>query len=348
MAILEISEAELIRLVTHQVGNKSNDEGIKISHDTSSYNEETTLYLIQYFLQSFKSEEFYQFDHSVNLDMNEIYSLVKSIFADKNNFITKSQDIAKLLYDSSTLPNIKTGECNIAYFSQIALSGKNIEAIGIFKSETDTPFIKMIPADKKFLIQHDFGFDLKSIDKGCLIFNTEESSGYRILIVDNTNRTFDAQYWSRDFLQVKAVSDNYHYTKQFMNLTKSFLTEHLPEEFELSKTDKIDFMNRSVEYFKTNEAFDKEDFEENVFQDENLIDSFRKYDQNFREINNLDLIDSFEISSQAVRRQARVFKSVLKLDKNFHVYIHGDKSLILKGRESDGRKYYKIYYNQEQ
>ena len=348
MITLDFSQVELEQLVTHQVGNKSNEEGFTLSTETSSYEDKTLEYLVKYFLNSFKTEEFYMFDHSVDLNMNEVYSLAKSIFASRRDFIQHSQDIAKLLYDSSTLPNIKTGECNIAYFSQIALAGSNVEAIGIFKSETDSPFIKMTPVDNKFLIQHDFGFELKGIDKGCIILNTEENDGFKTLIVDNTNKSADAQYWSRDFLQIKPCSDDYHHTKQFMNITKDFLINQLPEDFDFSKTDKIDFMNRSVDYFKSNESFDKQDFEETVFQDEQLIDSFRRFDQNFRENHNLDLADSFEISSQAVRKQARVFKSVLKLDKNFHIYIHGDKSLIERGTENDGRKYYKIYYHQEQ
>lgn len=61
----------------------------------------------------------------------------------------------------------------------------------------------------------------------------------------------------------------------------------------------------------------------------------------------IDLSNSFEISSQAVKKQTRVFKSVLKLDKNFHIYIHGNKELIEQGIEKDGRKYYKIYYQNE-
>jgi hypothetical protein len=48
-----------------------------------------------------------------------------------------------------------------------------------------------------------------------------------------------------------------------------------------------------------------------------------------------------------VKKQSRVFKSVLKLDRNFHIYIHGDKDLIERGVEKDGRKYYKIYYREE-
>ena len=48
-----------------------------------------------------------------------------------------------------------------------------------------------------------------------------------------------------------------------------------------------------------------------------------------------------------MKKQARVFKSVLKLDKNFHIYIHGDRNRIERGVDEQGRKYYKIYYDQE-
>ena len=54
--------------------------------------------------------------------------------------------------------------------------------------------------------------------------------------------------------------------------------------------------------------------------------------------------DNFEISAQAVKQQARAFKSVLKLDKNFHIYIHGNREMIEQGIDENGRKYYKIYY----
>ncbi|MCB0771369.1 MAG: nucleoid-associated protein, partial [Flavobacteriales bacterium] len=61
----------------------------------------------------------------------------------------------------------------------------------------------------------------------------------------------------------------------------------------------------------------------------------------------VDIQDNFEISAQAVKRQARIFKSVLKLDKNFHIYIHGDRNKIEHGVDESGRKFYKIYYEQE-
>ena len=53
------------------------------------------------------------------------------------------------------------------------------------------------------------------------------------------------------------------------------------------------------------------------------------------------------ISAPAVKKQAKIFKSVLKLDKNFHIYIHGNREMIEQGVEKDGRKFYKIYFEKE-
>ena len=130
-------------------------------------------------------------------------------------------------------------------------------------------------------------------------------------------------------------------------ITKEYVTKQLDQEFEVDKTDQIDLLNRSVSYFKESDSFDKRDFAEKVLQDEAVIESFDSFEDQYRQEYSLQPADSFDISNKAVKKQSRVFKSVLKLDKNFHVYIHGDKSLIERGQEDDGRKYYKIYYNNE-
>ncbi|MCC6583451.1 MAG: nucleoid-associated protein, partial [Chitinophagales bacterium] len=38
---------------------------------------------------------------------------------------------------------------------------------------------------------------------------------------------------------------------------------------------------------------------------------------------------------------------VLKLDRNFHIYIHGNTEMIQQGIDEDGRKFYKIFYQEE-
>ena len=118
-------------------------------------------------------------------------------------------------------------------------------------------------------------------------------------------------------------------------------------DFPVNRAEQIDLMNKSVDYFKSHDNFEQEEFEQEVFEDPQMRQSFRKYDEQYQEEYEVDIPNDFMISSQAVKKQARTFKSVLKLDKNFHVYIHGNRDLIQLCYEEDGRKYYKIYFEEE-
>jgi len=347
MTTLDFTEVGLQQLITHHVGNKFRDEKYLLSSEVTTFEEETKNFLLKYFLLPVKTEEFYSFTHPVKLESNDIFSITENIFASPKKFVLSSQNIAKLVYEQSMHPKIKEGELNVAYFSNVILDDEVVDAIGIFKSETNVPFLKMKSQKSKFIINHEYGFEIKGVDKGCIIFNTDQQNGYKILVIDNANKSTEAQYWKDDFLKVKPVADEFHQTSQFLGIAKDFVTKQLSEDFEVSKADKIDLLNRSVEYFRTHDSFDKKEFENDVFQDSGIIKSFRNFDSNYREENEMELTDNFEISPQAVKRQARVFKSVLKLDKNFHIYIHGNKDLIEQGIEKDGRKFYKIYFQQE-
>ena len=122
----------------------------------------------------------------------------------------------------------------------------------------------------------------------------------------------------------------------------------MPSEFETGKKDQLDYLNRSVGYFKENETFNIKEFENNVFGKEEVIESFRRYGSLYLDRNEIDIADQFEISPSALKKQERIFKSVLKLDKNFHVYIHGRTDLLEKGYDSQkGKHFYKIYFETE-
>ncbi|MBJ7428959.1 MAG: nucleoid-associated protein, partial [Bacteroidia bacterium] len=220
--------------------------------------------------------------------------------------------------------------------------------IGLFKTENKEFYFDSTESISEIKLQLKNGISTNKLDKGCLILNTEEEKGFKVLVVGNTIKSSEAQYWKDNFLKIIEEKSDYHHTKEFMNIAKNFVTKQLNEEFEVSKADQIDYLNRSVDYFKTNDTFDKQEFEKQVFADENVIESFRTFDEAYRKSNELDMMDSFDISTQAVKKQAKVFKSVLKLDKNFHVYIHGDRNLIEQGVDPDGRKFYKLYFKEEE
>jgi hypothetical protein len=344
---IDFTQVEIDKIITHQVGNKLRDEKYCLSDEESILDSDTRNYLLKYFFSLLKTEEFYKFTHAVNIEMNEVFTLTKSIFSKQDSFISGSQDIAKLLYEQSMHPKIKEGQLNISLFKDVIIEDEVVNVLGIFKSETSSPFIQMKKQKSNYSIIHEIGFDLKSMDKGCLIFNTDSESGYKILIIDNASKSNEARYWKDEFLNICIIRNEFHQTNQFLGIAKQFVTKHIDKDLELTKADKIDFLNRSVDYFKKNETFDKKEFEKEVFGDNNVIESFRKFDQTYRQENEVELADNFEISAQAVKKQSRVFKSVLKLDRNFDIYIHGNKDLIEKGIDKDGRKYYKIYYEEE-
>jgi len=347
--MLDFTNCNIGKVIVHQVGNKTNDEDIILSKSLLEINDSRLReLLIKYFLYPFSDVEFYSFSFSnEDFKLNPLYQFATSVFSNQNDFEDVSRSIAKHLYEISLHPQIKSGDLFLASFSNIELNGKLVNGFGIFKSENRQSFLKLNKKSNDFVLNYEDGINIDKLDKGCLVLDIDKENGYQVCVIDKSSKSVEAQYWKEGFLNVKPAKDEYHFTKLFLGITKQFVTKRLPEDFEVSKTDQIDYLNRSVDYFKKRENFDKEEFEAEVFGDSNIIESFRKFGQNYRQENEVELIDNFEISPQAVKKQSKIFKSVLKLDKNFHIYIHGNRDLIEQGIDEKGRKYYKIYYEEE-
>lgn len=334
------------KFIIHFVGNKNNGDGVRFSDVLTDF-ENIEEYIQQLVSNSFKSEEKYQFYFQPDIELNPMYQFISSIFKEKESFIEQSQNIARYLYDKSTHPQIKTGELCVVYFKSAQINNETVDCIGLFKSENKATILKVNTTEDGFDIKDEKGININKLDKGCLIFNIKKEDGYLVSVVDNINRNAEAKYWKEEFLGVQPIKNEFHQTNQFLGIAKQFVTKQLVEDFDVTKAEQIDLLNRSVDYFKANNKFEKEEFEKEVFQNNEMIESFRSFDSSYRNDNKVKLSDKFDISSQAVKKQARAFKSVLKLDKNFHIYIHGNKDLIEQGTEKDGRKYYKIYYKDE-
>jgi hypothetical protein len=347
--MVDFTNAELKKLIIHRVGNKLLEDGVTLSNEQIDIAKQPELskVLSTYFLSQFKEPVFYNFHHVSSLDLNEIYSIANDLFQSIRGFTKKSKDIANILYEYSNHPKIKSGELYVVYFDSCVINNEETNALGIFKSENKETFLKIFEQDDNLNVNYDDGISIKRLDKGCLIFNIEADDGFKACIVDNLNSGQEAQYWKDEFLKLKPVADNYFQTKNYLELARNYVTERLDEDFEVSKADQIDYLNRSLDYFKKNEQFNEQDFAKDVFEHQEVIKSFKKYKNDFQDEHDLSIVGEFDISTPAVKKQTRIFKSVLKLDKNFHVYIHGDRELIEKGVDEDGRKYYKLFYKEE-
>ncbi len=337
---------ELEKLVIHFVGNKTNGEGIRLSNNATQF-DKVKVYIEQLITKNFKSQEFYCFYFLPTLHLNPMYEFVSSIFENNDSFIEQSFNIARILYDKSTHPQIKAGELCISYFKECELFEEGADCIGIFKSENKETILKVAPVKDGFELNDEKGINTNKLDKGCLIFNKEKENGYVVAVVDNTNKGAEAKYWIDDFLHVKPRNDAYNQTKDILSMAKNFVLHELPQQMQVSKSEQIELLNKSVQYFKDNDSFSMERFAQEVMRKPEVVDTFNKYKSEYEFACELAQMERFEISEAAVKKQAKSIKSVIKLDKNFHIYVHGNQNLIEQGVEEDGRKYYKIYYREE-
>ncbi len=345
-------QTSLTKLSIHRIGNKVHDEYIILSENPIQIQDELlNNLLIQYFLKPCeKVNEVYNLYHANNnLTLNEVYHFASEIFDNIDTFHENSQQLAKHLYEVSNHPKIKSGELYVAYFKDVQIDGELLDAIGLFKSETKETYLKVYPKKDGFGVSYEQdAININKLDKGCLIFNTEKEQGYKVAVIDQTNRGQEAVYWKDDFLKLKVRNDNYNQTQNVLGVYKNFVTQKLDDAFEVSKADKIDLLNKSMKYFKEKESFDLDEFSHEVIGNEQGIASFLGYKKSFEDEFETPIPNSFDINSAAVKKQARVYKSVLKLDKNFHIYIHGNKELIEKGfDEGKNLNYYKVYFKEE-
>lgn len=347
-------EASLDTISVHYVGNQAQGEMYALSDHPLEMKDEVIAGLLkQYFLSPFaKAVEVYHLTHSSgDLSLNEVHNFVSQLFEDKEKFHAMSEQLAKHLYNSSSHPNIKPGELYVAYFNDVQIEGNLLNAIGIFKSENKETYLKVYPDKGGFAVDYEENaININKLDKGVLIFNIEKENGYKVVVIDTANRGQEAAvYWKDDFLQLKIRNDSYNQTSNVLGIYKNFVTEKIDEQFDMTKADKIDLLNRSMKYFKEKETFDLDEFADEVISNPQAIESFKTFKSQYEDEFETRIGDTFEISDNAVKKQSRVYKSVLKLDKNFHIYIHGDNKLIEKGFDDErAMNYYKVYFKEEQ
>ncbi|MGZ5188913.1 MAG: nucleoid-associated protein [Kaistella sp.] len=336
----------LSKLIVHKVGNRINQESLILSQEELRLEEEMKEILEDFFLKSFKSEEQFRFYSDTYLVNNPVYSSVSEIFEDRDKFVYEAENIAQHLYDVAENPRVQSGELFIVYFEgEENADGNKIDYIGIFKTENKNPFLKIFPQNEAFEIEKDYGIGLSKLDKGALIYNSSKETGYAVSVVDN-NKNGDMYYWFEDFLKVKQRDDEYFQTQETLTVYKDYILKQLPQEFETTKADQADFLNKSINFFKEKETFDYEEFTKEVLEDPNVIESFGNFKSDYEQEMQVSISEDFAISEAAVKKQSRGFKSVIKLDKNFHIYVHGDRKMIETGQDEKG-KYYRLYFEEE-
>ncbi len=346
--MLDFSEADIQLLAIHSLGDDTVQTPIVLSNSLTRIEDEHVLELLKtYFLSAFKQPEFYSFSHPQELEMNRVYAMAAKVFADVDALLEQSQWMAEHLAGSPA--NGKGGELYVAYINDCIVDGELVDAVGIFKSESKETFLKVYrQSDEAFGVESLQGINIRKLDRGCLIFSTEPDFGYKVLATDSTVKNSAESHWISAFLGIKPRQDDFYQTKGHMNLCKSFIRDVLAKEDVVEKTEQTAIINKTRDYFAQNESYNQEDFEANIIGMPEVVEQYREYRDAYESEMGYNLKDSFAISADAAKQAKKVFKSVIKLDKNFHLYIHGGRDRVEKGYDQDkGMGYYKLYFDAE-
>ncbi len=350
MINLYATQIESISL--HRVGNKNKGEGVFLSSEPFALNDETTGLLKEYFFKPFreKEENYFKFSDEVDLEFNEIYNIVSEVFKEPGSAHANSKKIANYLFEQSNHPHIKSGEVYIAYLTDLLLDNKKVNAIGVFKSELKHDFLQFQENENNLDILVQQGININKLDKGCLIFNTEKEDGFKILSVDS-NR-YDTKYWLENFLGVEPLSDDNFKTKNYLKFCQNFAKDVvLPAE---DKQQEVLFMNRAVNHFAKNDAFEETNFLNEVMGNPELIPEFKNYKVEKGPKYSIEDVSNFDIANKAVSDARKKIKNVINLDTNIQIKLdfinpESAEKFVEKGWDEERQMYYYlVYFNKEQ
>jgi len=137
--MINLYPTQIESISLHRVGNKNKNEGIFLSDEPFNLNDETTGLLKEYFFRPFreKEENYFKLTNEVDIEFNELHTIVSAIFDEPSSAHENSKKIARHLFEQSNHPHIKSGEVYVAYLTGILLDNVKVDAIVILHG-TDT------------------------------------------------------------------------------------------------------------------------------------------------------------------------------------------------------------------
>lgn len=350
--MINLYSTQIESISLHRVGNKNKSEGVFLSEEPFSLNDETTGLLKEYFFKPFreKEENYFKLSNEVDVEFNELHKIASEIFAEPSSAHLNSKKIATHLFEQSNHPHIKSGEVYVGYLSGLLLDNVKVDAIGIFKSELKHDFLQFEEKGSNLNILVQQGININKLDKGCLIFNVDKEEGYKVLSIDS-NR-YDAKYWLENFLEVEPLSDDNFKTKNYLKFCQNFAKDVvLPAE---DKQQEVLFMNRAVNHFAKNDEFEESTFLTEVMENPELIPEFKHYKVEKGPKYSIEDVSNFDIANKAVSDARKKIKNVISLDTNIQIKLdfinpESAEKFVEKGWDEERQMYYYlVYFNKEQ
>lgn len=329
-------------IIIHQVGNKLSMDGVQLSNHSVDLPDKLNELLVNHFLASFRERPSMQF--KAPLQNNRVYSLIKEMFANKSDFVFLSQELAKFLYKNSIYSKIRNGKFYVVYFSDCVIDGQTSDAIGLFKTEQKTPYLRVTPIVGGYTLAEEKGFCLKHFEKACLVFNKDENSGYQIAVIDKTSKALESQYWSDSFLQIKKRKTNGSQTECLFEMCKSFVST-LDDKDEVLKAN---MMNKALKILDDSEKIiELRHFQDEVFGEQSVADSFEKFRTENQIKKEFELDEKFETDNSFLKKTGLKKLTTIHLDDNYDLVIRGAKDIEKGYDEKRHKHFYKLFFDKE-
>ncbi|WP_332645726.1 hypothetical protein [Lysinibacillus sp. 54212] len=333
--MLEVSESKLLRYIVHHVGDKL------ILGDEAFSQPEVMLEaaFAQLAFSKIDWEQPYEFFHETELELNEMFTYVKRIFDEPNLFLEQSKAIASHLQSVSDHPNIKNGELFIGLFDNCMMATDIKKVLAISKIEEREMFLDVKNEQDKMVVAGIDGINVKKVNNLAIIVDMGKDTPPAVFI--KTKRKEDVVYWQERFLKIK-VSDEHYYNT---NLALTECKKYILKEESFSNTEKLGFLNKTLDYFKNEEAFQVNAYIDSVFEKTDAV-------QKDVIVNSVKPFETV-ISESAIAKVEKSYKRKIKLDSNIEIQVNVQNieevnELIEVGYdEASNRKFYKIYFQEE-
>lgn len=333
-------------MVVHHIGNKAKGDGVEFGGNLIPIDdiEQDFKKLIS---KSFDITDLYHFYFESTVELNPIYTFIRTIFHNNKTFLQQTKHIAKILYECSSHPKIKEGELSLFYLEGCEFYEEECDAIAIIKAETQQQLLQVSRNNQEVSAKKASGISLSKVEKGCLIFCKDEEQGYQIAIVDNVKKGGDSKYWKDSFLHIKSYNSPKHQTKTLIDVCNDFINSIVADSNRLSKVDKAMVSVRSKKVLQENETLSMEDYTEEVFNDFILETKFKEYVAEKEMEGQIQQDGSINIDRSALST-AKTKVETIKLDSNFDIRILGGQDRIVKGYDKNaGMSYYQLYFEEE-
>lgn len=345
--VCNFNTAIIEKLTLAKVGSPYKGEALKMSKELCQFGEEDKNVLTYAFLRSFKNLDRYNFSHHSDIELNELYGYIDNIFKKPEDFLNQSRKAARLLYEKSQHPNIKSGDLCMAYIDGIQVNGEMCDAISIVKSESHVPFIQITDREGDLTLVTLSGIYPDKIDKGVFIVNHDKENGYLVYTFDKSGG--ETNFWVKEFLGVQKKRDAEYKTKQYAEMCNSFLKEGLED---VNEEDRFKIANRAMNYLQEKDVFNAEHFEEQALEDPNVIEQFNTYKSSYHDEEGEKIEEDFEIEPEGAKKVSGKFKPALRLDSGvilrFTPDFIGEDGVIERGvDEETGKNFIKVYYEEE-